>query len=66
MKVQILTSRAIGDACADWAYINLPKGWELSKLTSFLDETVDVVISILFERILKSSEIKGKRVYNFH
>jgi methionyl-tRNA formyltransferase len=66
MKIQILTSRAIGDACADWAHDNLPKGWELSELTSFVDEDADVIISVLFDRILKPSEIKGKRVYNFH
>ncbi|HBZ40001.1 MAG TPA: hypothetical protein DEO59_16565 [Balneola sp.] len=66
MKIQILTSREVGETCADWANENLPKGWELSEYTTLVDETADVLISVLYARILTPSQITGKRIYNFH
>lgn len=65
MKVQILTARPVGDNCIKWAKQNLPKGWSISSSTSIIDSSADVVISVMYDKILKDLN-SDVRYYNFH
>tara|TARA_B100000900_G_C20554144_1_gene706036 strand:+ start:535 stop:1158 length:624 start_codon:yes stop_codon:yes gene_type:complete len=61
-KVCIATSRYVGNICKEWASKNIPTGYEL------VDEINDasIVISVLYDTILTSSVMEGKKCYNFH
>lgn len=61
-KVCILTSRPIGKKCFEWATLNTPKGFEIVET---LEES-DIVISVLYDKILKSSQLKSRLCFNFH
>lgn len=61
-KVCILSSREIGIKCIEWAKINTPKGFIL---TDDINKA-DVLISVLYEKILPQSILNNKICFNFH
>jgi len=61
-KVCILTSRDIGKKCIDWATLNTPKGFKLSQDI----ESADIIISVMYENIIKRRQMKNKVCFNFH
>lgn len=62
MKVNLATSRAIGEKCIKWAEKNLPEDVELSSL-----EESDIFISILYEKLISEAFIASKKkCFNFH
>ena len=61
-KVCILTSREIGEKCIEWAKFNTPKGFEL--IEDF--KKADIIISVMFDKIIKKQDLKHKNCYNFH
>ena len=61
-KVCVATSRDIGRKCFTWAKNNCPEGFELT--TDI--ESSDIVISVLYEKILKPNIVNNKKCYNFH
>jgi methionyl-tRNA formyltransferase len=61
-KLFIATSREIGVTCRDWVKANLPKGWEMS----YDIDDCDVLISVLYDKILTPDYIKKHKCFNFH
>lgn len=61
-KVCILTSRKIGEKCLEWAKNNTPEKYII---TSNIIES-DIIISILYDKILPLSSLNNRIGYNFH
>ena len=61
-KIFIATSRPIGEECIKWAKQNTPTGFEIIENL----QDADILISVLYDRILKRSEIQNKSCFNFH
>jgi methionyl-tRNA formyltransferase len=62
IKVCILTSREIGEKCVMWAKHNLPENILLVDDPS----DSDVIISVMYAKLLKSNILENKRCLNFH
>ncbi len=58
MKIHIATARPIGERCIAWA---LKAGYELVSM-----DECEVLISVLYDKILPASFLEGRRCYNFH
>ncbi|HAI18073.1 MAG TPA: hypothetical protein DCM10_08685 [Xanthomarina gelatinilytica] len=61
-KIYIATSRQVGHDCIAWAQKNMPPN---CRLVDSIGES-DIVISVLYEKLLSPDEIKGRKCYNFH
>ena len=61
-KVHIATSRPVGDRCLVHAKFNMPGGYELCGTM----QDSDVLISVMYDTILKEDFINQRRCYNFH
>jgi len=61
-KVCILTSREIGYKCLQWAISNTPRGYQIVDNM----ESADIVISVMYDKIIKKEQMQNKRCYNFH
>ena len=61
-KVFIATARPIGEECIDYAKNNMLDGFELCDNL----EEANVVICVMYDKILSEDFIKNKRCYNFH
>tara|TARA_R100000951_G_C2637878_1_gene179880 strand:+ start:721 stop:1335 length:615 start_codon:yes stop_codon:yes gene_type:complete len=61
-NIHIATSRAIGEHCKKWAKTKLPKDFCLTETI----EDADIIISVLYDKILSKKLIKNKKCYNFH
>lgn len=61
-KICILTSRDIGDKCIEWARKNLP----ISHVLHDNPSESDIIISVLYDKILPLNLIKSKNCFNFH
>lgn len=61
-KVFIATARPVGEKCIEYAESNIPTGFELCDT---LEES-EIVICVMFDKILGEDFIKGRRCYNFH
>ena len=61
-KVCILTSREIGDKCVKWAQKNTPMN---CFLTDNIEEA-DIVISVMYDKIIKPKYVNNKICFNFH
>tara|TARA_Y100000401_G_C8319473_1_gene224435 strand:+ start:1006 stop:1620 length:615 start_codon:yes stop_codon:yes gene_type:complete len=61
-KVCILTSRDIGLKCINWAKNNMPKGFKFCKNI----EDSDIIISVLYDKIISPSIVNYKKCFNFH
>jgi len=61
-KVCIATSRPIGQKCIAWAKDNTPPGFELTEEL----ESADIIISVMYEKILSSDYINDRVCFNFH
>tara|TARA_R100001509_G_C4843727_1_gene207532 strand:- start:319 stop:924 length:606 start_codon:yes stop_codon:yes gene_type:complete len=61
-KVFIASSREIGNRCYDYAQENMPEGFVLCGDP----DDCDVFISVMYDTLLKSSFIKGRKCFNFH
>jgi len=61
-KVCIVTARPIGDACIAWAENHTPPEFELVQQT----DEADIIISVLYNKILSPQEIENKKCFNFH
>tara|TARA_R110000744_G_scaffold224483_1_gene343050 strand:+ start:277 stop:900 length:624 start_codon:yes stop_codon:yes gene_type:complete len=62
IKVCIATSRDIGKQCQEWAMRNIPSQFELVKDI----ESADIVISVLYDKILGPDIVNNKECFNFH
>ena len=65
-KLHLLTSREIGQKCKDWLIENKSKLAENDIELSGDIQDCTVVVSVLYDTILKENYLKGKRSYNFH
>jgi methionyl-tRNA formyltransferase len=61
-SVFIATSRLNGEQCKEWARENLPEGFFLSDTM----EDAEIIISVLYDKILSKNLIKNRKCYNFH
>jgi len=61
-KVCILTSRNVGQECIKWSKSNTPPGFELTQDL----QTADIVISVMYEKLIKKEQMKNKVCFNFH
>ena len=61
-KVFIATARPVGQKCIEYAESNTPTGFELCGDI----EDSDIVICVMFDKILGEDFIKDRRCYNFH
>lgn len=61
-KVFIATSRKIGLLCRDWAKNNTPEGFVYTDNK----HEVDIVISVMCDKVFSSKFLNNKRCYNFH
>ena len=61
-KVFIATSREVGEQCILWARNNTPSGFVL---VNSLQEA-DIVLSVMYEKIISADILKSKKCYNFH
>lgn len=61
-KVFIATSRPIGEDCIRWARQNLPPSFTLINDM----EDSDIIISVLYEKLISGDILKGKTCFNFH
>jgi methionyl-tRNA formyltransferase len=61
-NIYIATSRALGERCREWARANLPENFCLIEAI----EDADIVISVLYDKIISKNLIKNKKCYNFH
>jgi methionyl-tRNA formyltransferase len=61
-KVCILTSRDVGRKCVEWATSNTPTGFLLTNDIN----SADIVISVMYENIIKKKQIENKVCFNFH
>ena len=57
-----MTSRDVGKKCIEWAKKNTPQGF---KLTQNMDEA-DVIMSVMYEKIIGSKYTNVKKCFNFH
>jgi methionyl-tRNA formyltransferase len=58
MKLSIITSRPIGEKCKEWA---ISQGYKLYAI-----EDCDVLISIMYDKLIPEDFIKSHKCYNFH
>tara|TARA_R110002020_G_scaffold339183_3_gene554348 strand:+ start:2486 stop:3094 length:609 start_codon:yes stop_codon:yes gene_type:complete len=61
-KVCILTSRNVGQECIKWSKSNTPPGFELTQDL----QIADIVISVMYEKLIKKEQMKNKVCFNFH
>ena len=61
-KVHIATSRDIGAECINWAINNMPPNYVLTP--EMCD--ADVIISVLYDKIINHSMLNNKECFNFH
>jgi methionyl-tRNA formyltransferase len=61
-KIFIASSREIGTKCLEWAKNNTPDGYILTDSL----EDCDILISVMFDKILKNNHLKNKKCFNFH
>ena len=61
-KVCILTSRSVGQECIEWAKRNTPKQFEVTENI----ENADILISVMFENIIRKRQMQNKICFNFH
>ena len=61
-KVCILTSRDVGTRCISWAKQNTPPGFLLVDKIS----QSDIVISVMYDKIIEPKTTKEKVCFNFH
>lgn len=61
-KVHVATSRPVGERCLSYAKSNMPVGYELCETM----QDSDVLISVMYDTILKEDFIDQRRCYNFH
>lgn len=61
MRVAILTSRSVGVRCIRWAEGHKPQGVVFTE-----PEHADVLISVMYAKLLSAERLEGKRAYNFH
>ena len=61
-KIHIATSREVGGKCQKWAQDNIPPD---CMLTGDMHEA-DIIISVLYDKILSSDILKNKKCFNFH
>jgi len=61
-RVYIATSRDIGNKCIEWSSKNMPAGYCLVDSV----ESADIIISVLYDKILNPTQVKNKKCFNFH
>ena len=61
-KVFIATSRDIGTKCYKWAKKNIPSGYVLSGDI----ESSDIIISVMYDKLLDKHTVQNKKCFNFH
>jgi len=61
-KLHIATARPIGEKCLKYALSNMPEGFELC---DDMRES-DIVICVMYDKILSKDLLENKRCYNFH
>ena len=61
-KVFIATSREVGEQCVLWARNNTPNGFVLVDNI----QHADIVLSVMYEKIIPADIVKSKKCYNFH
>ena len=61
-KVFIATSRKVGLKCLSWAKLHTPIGFEITNDIA----KADIIISVMYDRILKPNVVNSKLCYNFH
>ena len=61
-KVYIASSRPVGDRCLQYAQENIPDGYEICSTM----EECDILLSVMYDTILKEDFINKRRCYNFH
>ena len=61
-KIFFATCRDVGVKCKSWAEERVPEGFEI---TDSIEES-NIVISIIYDKILKDNFLKNRRCFNFH
>ena len=61
-KVFIATARSVGEQCRNWALKNTPKDYQI--VDNIGD--CDILISVMYDKILKPQFLENKRSYNIH
>lgn len=61
-KVFLASARNVGQQCIQWAKSNTPDGFEIVDDI----ESSDIVISVLYDKILPIQVLKDKKCFNFH
>ena len=61
-KVCILTSREVGQKCIEFAKKHVPKNFEITEEA----EKADILISVMYDKILPQTKLENKKCYNFH
>ena len=65
-KVLFLTSREIGTKCQEWLRDSYNILYKNDIILTYDKNDCNVIISVLYDTILKPAFIEGKRCYNFH
>lgn len=65
-KLHLLTSRPIGERCKNWLKQNNNLLLDKNILLTDNKEDSTVVVSVLYDTILKKDFLKNRRNYNFH
>ena len=61
-KVFIASSREVGTRCLEWAKQNTPDDYILTDSL----EKCDIIISVMFDKIISNQHLKNKTCFNFH